>query len=62
MTGSIYHGQSGLPFSSALRIYEPLEAFPEQQQETHKRDPLQSSLGQSQLLSVAGAKIAARAR
>lgn len=34
MTGSIYHGQAGLPFSSALRIYEPLEAFPEQQQET----------------------------
>src|SRR3954453_8137669 len=34
MTGSIYHGQAGLPFSSALRIYEPLEAFPETQQET----------------------------
>jgi len=34
MTGSIYHGQSGLPFSSALRIYEPLEAFPEQQRKT----------------------------
>jgi hypothetical protein len=34
MTGNIYHGQVGLPFSSALRIYEPLEAFPEQQQES----------------------------
>ncbi|BCW69392.1 hypothetical protein [Arthrobacter sp. NicSoilB8] len=33
MTGNIYRGQVGLPFSSALRIYEPLEAFPEQQQE-----------------------------
>ncbi len=29
MTGSIYRGQAGLPFSSALRIYEPLSAFPE---------------------------------
>ena len=34
MTGNIYHGQAGLPFSSALRIYEPLEAFPEQQRKT----------------------------
>ncbi|PVZ60370.1 hypothetical protein [Arthrobacter sp. H-02-3] len=34
MTGNIYRGQAGLPFSSALRIYEPLEAFPAQQQET----------------------------
>jgi hypothetical protein len=33
MTGNIYRGQAGLPFSSALRIYEPLEAFPEVQQE-----------------------------
>lgn len=33
MTGNIYRGQAGLPFSSALRIYEPLEAFaPDQQQ------------------------------
>jgi len=32
MTGNIYRGQAGLPFSSALRIYEPLEAFPEMQQ------------------------------
>ncbi|WP_427134409.1 hypothetical protein [Pseudarthrobacter sp. S9] len=28
MTGNLYRGQAGLPFSSALRIYEPLEAFP----------------------------------
>jgi hypothetical protein len=33
MTGNLYRGQAGLPFSSALRIYEPLEAFPEEQQE-----------------------------
>ncbi|CAN7184984.1 hypothetical protein LJR078_000467 [Arthrobacter sp. LjRoot78] len=31
MTGNIYRGQAGLPFSSALRIYEPLTAFPEDQ-------------------------------
>ncbi len=29
MTGNLYRGQAGLPFSSALRVYEPLEAFPE---------------------------------
>jgi hypothetical protein len=34
MTGNIYRGQVGLPFSSALRIYEPLEAFPAPQQES----------------------------
>ncbi|MCU1547343.1 MAG: hypothetical protein JWO29_294 [Arthrobacter sp.] len=33
MTGNLYRGQAGLPFSSALRIYEPLEAFPEAQQD-----------------------------
>jgi hypothetical protein len=33
MTGSLYRGQAGLPFTSALRIYEPLEAFPAEQQE-----------------------------
>ena len=32
MTGNLYRGQAGLPFSSALRIYEPLAAFPEDQQ------------------------------
>lgn len=31
MTGNLYRGQAGLPFSSALRVYEPLEAFPEEQ-------------------------------
>ncbi|NUS37262.1 MAG: hypothetical protein HOQ04_12555 [Pseudarthrobacter sp.] len=31
MTGNLYRGQAGLPFSSTLRVYEPLEAFPEEQ-------------------------------
>ncbi|BCW74222.1 hypothetical protein [Arthrobacter sp. NicSoilB11] len=31
MTGNLYRGQAGLPFSSTLRVYEPLEAFPEDQ-------------------------------
>lgn len=31
MTGNLYRGQAGLPFSSTLRIYEPLAAFPEEQ-------------------------------
>jgi hypothetical protein len=32
MTGNLYRGQAGLPFSSTLRVYEPLAAFPEDQQ------------------------------
>ncbi|WP_347109342.1 hypothetical protein AAHB33_01775 [Paenarthrobacter sp. S56] len=32
MSGNLYRGQAGLPFSSSLRIYEPLEAFPPEQQ------------------------------
>jgi hypothetical protein len=32
MTGNLYRGQAGLPFSSTLRVYEPLEAFPAEQQ------------------------------
>lgn len=31
MSGKLYGSQAGLPFSSALRVYEPLEAFPEVQ-------------------------------
>ncbi|MCZ9882252.1 hypothetical protein [Arthrobacter sp. B2a2-09] len=31
MSGKLYGSQAGLPFSSALRVYEPLEAFPEDQ-------------------------------
>lgn len=33
MTGNLYRGQAGLPFSSSLRVYEPLEAFPLDQQQ-----------------------------
>ncbi|WP_284985168.1 MULTISPECIES: hypothetical protein [unclassified Arthrobacter] len=33
MAGNLYRGQAGLPFSSSLRIYEPLEAFPPEQQQ-----------------------------
>ncbi|MEV7661621.1 hypothetical protein [Paenarthrobacter sp. NPDC089316] len=32
MSGNLYRGQAGLPFSSSLRIYEPLAAFPPEQQ------------------------------
>lgn len=32
MSGNLYRGQAGLPFSSSLRVYEPLEAFPAEQQ------------------------------
>lgn len=46
MTGNLYHGQAGLPFSSALRIYEPLTAFPE---------------GQRQALREAGSRSVSRA-
>ena len=46
MTGNLYRGQAGLPFSSTLRVYEPLEAFPEEQ-----RDAIQA----------AGARTASRA-
>ncbi|MGO4237624.1 hypothetical protein [Pseudarthrobacter sp. YAF2] len=31
MTGNLYRGQAGLPFSSTLRVYEPLDAFPAEQ-------------------------------
>ncbi|MFH5879679.1 hypothetical protein [Arthrobacter sp. NA-172] len=33
MSGKLYGSQAGLPFSSALRVYEPLEAFPENQRQ-----------------------------
>ena len=55
MTGSIYHGQAGLPFSSALRIYEPLEAFPEQQQETLRA----AGAGQASRAAVENAELLA---
>lgn len=37
MTGNLYRGQAGLPFTSALRIYEPLEAFPVEQQDALRK-------------------------
>jgi hypothetical protein len=46
VTGNLYRGQAGLPFSSTLRVYEPLEAFPEEQR---------------QVLRAAGARAASRA-
>ncbi|KRE70268.1 hypothetical protein [Arthrobacter sp. Soil762] len=46
MTGNLYRGQAGLPFSSTLRVYEPLEAFPE---------------GQREAIRTAGARTASRA-
>jgi hypothetical protein len=46
MTGNLYRGQAGLPFSSTLRVYEPLEAFPE---------------GQREAIRTAGARAASRA-
>lgn len=36
MTGNLYRGQAGLPFSSTLRVYEPLESFPEEQRQAIK--------------------------
>ncbi|MCU1518757.1 MAG: hypothetical protein JWQ75_3478 [Pseudarthrobacter sp.] len=33
MTGNLYRGQAGLPFSSTLRVYEPLDAFPQDQRD-----------------------------
>ena len=55
MTGNIYHGQAGLPFSSALRIYEPLEAFPEKQQETLRA----AGAGQASRAAVENAELLA---
>ncbi|WP_426989474.1 hypothetical protein [Pseudarthrobacter sp. Y6] len=46
MTGNLYRGQAGLPFSSTLRVYEPLDAFPE---------------GQRNAIRTAGARTASRA-
>jgi hypothetical protein len=46
MTGNLYRGQAGLPFSSTLRVYEPLDAFPEEQRQS---------------IQAAGARTASRA-
>jgi len=58
VTGNIYHGQAGLPFSSALRIYEPLEAFPEGQQqalrEAGSRSVSRAAVENAELLASLG--------
>ncbi|SDS80232.1 hypothetical protein SAMN04489743_0899 [Pseudarthrobacter equi] len=46
MTGNLYRGQAGLPFSSTLRVYEPLDAFPQEQRKA---------------IQAAGARTASRA-
>jgi hypothetical protein len=55
VTGNIYRGQVGLPFSSALRIYEPLEAFPEAQQQPLKA----AGAGQASRAAVENAELLA---
>jgi hypothetical protein len=58
MTGNLYHGQAGLPFSSALRIYEPLEAFPAEQQpalrEAGSRSVSRAAVENAELLASLG--------
>jgi len=58
MTGNLYRGQAGLPFSSALRVYEPLEAFPAEQQEalrkTGARKDSRAAVENAELLASLG--------
>ena len=58
MTGSLYRGQAGLPFTSALRIYEPLEAFPAEQQNalrtTGARKDSRAAVENAELLASLG--------
>ncbi|MCB5280712.1 hypothetical protein QK292_04975 [Arthrobacter sp. AL08] len=58
MTGNLYRGQAGLPFSSSLRIYEPLEAFPADQQEelraTQARADSRAEVENAELLASLG--------
>ena len=66
MTGSLYRGQAGLPFSSTLRVYEPLDAFPEEQrqaiQEAGARTASRAAVENAELLASAGAHHALRRR
>lgn len=55
MSGNLYRGQAGLPFSSALRIYEPLEAFPAEQ----RRQLLAASNSGSSRAAVENAELLA---
>jgi hypothetical protein len=43
MAGNLYRGQAGLPFSSTLRVYEPLEAFPEEQRQAIQAEGARSA-------------------
>lgn len=58
MTGNLYRGQSGLPFSSTLRVYEPLDAFPEEQrqaiQEAGARAASRAAVENAELLASLG--------
>ena len=58
MTGSLYRGQAGLPFTSALRVYEPLEAFPAEQQNalrtTGARKDSRAAVENAELLASLG--------
>ena len=58
MTGNLYHGQAGLPFSSTLRVYEPLEAFPAEQQEAMRaagaRSESRAAVENAELLASLG--------
>jgi hypothetical protein len=58
MTGSLYRGQAGLPFSSTLRVYEPLDAFPEEQrraiQEAGARTASRAAVENAELLASLG--------
>ncbi|MDV2980958.1 UNVERIFIED_CONTAM: hypothetical protein Q9R71_27665 [Actinomycetes bacterium ARC8] len=58
MTGNLYRGQAGLPFSSTLRVYEPLEAFPEEQrkaiQEAGARAASRAAVENAELLASLG--------
>ncbi|CAN7376400.1 hypothetical protein LJR013_002282 [Pseudarthrobacter oxydans] len=58
MTGNLYRGQAGLPFSSTLRVYEPLGAFPEEQrqaiQEAGARAASRAAVENAELLASLG--------
>jgi hypothetical protein len=58
MTGNLYRGQAGLPFSSTLRVYEPLDAFPEEQRAAIKaagaRSASRAAVENAELLASLG--------
>jgi hypothetical protein len=58
MTGNLYRGQAGLPFSSTLRVYEPLDAFPKEQRAAIKaagaRSASRAAVENAELLASLG--------